>query len=834
MLRKKEYKYGLTLGASQNESDGKCLAINMINKNGINEKRNGHTNIKEFLDIELNPLKINGIYSYSYTDENGSRGKSTIVHAGDKLFRCNDDFSEKSEIPVLGGITILDEKSQAIMLGNDLFIAGCGGLLLYDGEKIKNAYENDLSYVPLTSYGITDQSNGAHRIKGEGENLFTRKRKIKLRGSNHFRENNMPNLFLLDGNIKYGSTFKMEVKIRTRTSEEEITDNTTSYIGIDKESGEEVSKIVTIRFEKPLVSAKNAFFVSEPIRDEDGNIVNLKFNDKIYTYDTLPFGVSVKNKNELRLSFEAVAPFIGQDNITVEYEVEGTPEMMKKASLLSLSNAENGKELLLVNFGDNKIYFSDKQNGIFHMPIENQISLGSDGEPITAIVRLSDNLIGAFKKNSFYRVRFTSSNDKGYEIFLSSDSVGAYSQASSCVVSYDCLVFNQDGVFGVSDYKSTGNIFDVLRSRSSKINSFLKSHTSKERENAVSLSSNKRYYLFVGDNAYIADTRYKVKGEGSDSFGYEWWIWNGITARTVYKDGESIYFGTDNGEIRKLTDEYLDIEKAEYKTSENSLLCNQGEKHTEFILSECPEIYENTTAFLNKHERFLSQGAETSGKTLTINPSDLIFKDGTPKIGEGSYLGLHRDGVRLANVRILDIDFFTGKATIDISLSKKEYDVYIHELSGREYDIKKNEDTYTLFENGEPIKIAEIENASLTLNQRKSVECVYETVPLSFDLPTKRKTLKSIILKIPKWASGKIEVEIRTKETVQKREITLGKSLDFNSFDFESISFNRELDMLVPIRFFIRSFDYLVLKITSRDSSPFGVDAVFFEYIIQD
>jgi hypothetical protein len=101
-------------------------------------------------------------------------------------------------------------------------------------------------------------------------------------------------------------------------------------------------------------------------------------------------------------------------------------------------------------------------------------------------------------------------------------------------------------------------------------------------------------------------------------------------------------------------------------------------------------------------------------------------------------------------------------------------------------------------------------------------------------LPTKRKTLKSIILIIPKWASGKIEVEIRTKKTVQKREITLGKSLDFNSFDFESISFNRELDMLVPIRFFIRSFDYLVLKITSRDSSPFGVDSVFFEYIIQD
>ena len=834
MARKKEYKCSLTLGTSQNEKDGACLAINMINKNGINEKRNGHVNIQEFSDINLSPLRINGIYSYSYTNSEGVKGEYKIVHAGDKFFRCNADFSGATEITKDTKITILDEKSQALMLGNDLFIAGGAELLLYDGEIIKSAYKSELAYVPMTAYGITDQANGGLITKGEGENLFTRKRRISLRGSNHYRENNKPNLFILDSNIEYGTKFVLEVKIRTRTSEEEISENTTSYVGIDKESGEEVSKIVKIRFVKSSINGNNAFFVSEPIRDEDGNIVNLKFNDKTYTYDALPFGVSVRNKNELRLSFEAVTPLAREDNITVEYEAESEPQMIKHTKLLSLSNCENGKELLLVNFGDNKIYFTDKQNGIFHMPRDNEISLGSDGEPISAIVRLSDNLIGVFKKNSFYRVRFTSSNDKGYEIFLSSDSVGAYSQSSSGVVNYDCLVFNREGVFGVNDYKSTANIFDALRSRSFKINSFLKEHSQSERENAVALVCDKRYYLFIGDKAYIADTRYKVKGTGADTFGYEWWIWTGLNARIAYTDGESIYLGTENGQIRMITSGHCDTEIRNYKSSEMSLICTQNDDYTEFTLSDSPEIKEGARAFLENHERLLAKGISANDKVLMLSDY-LCASDGTPKAHIDTSLSIYKDGSLVSNTKVVDMDISKGEITTRQSLSKGvKYDVYVREEAGREYDIVQENNAYFLLEKGGRVKISQPENANLTLYERENVESLYLTSPLSFDLPTKRKTLKSLCLKIPKWAGGKIDVEIRTNETVKKREITLGKALDFNSFDFNNVSFSGELDMLVPVLCRLRSFDYLTLKISSHDDAPFGIDTVFFEYTIQE
>ena len=831
MTRKKEYKCSLSLGASQNEKDGATLAINMINKNGINEKRNGHINIAELTDVNLNPLRINGIYSYKDT----SQQESKIVHAGNKIFRCNSDFTNPTEIPKPSILTIQDEKSMAIMLGNDLFIAGCGELLLYDGQRLKGAYENELAYIPLTSYGVTDQASGAFRTKGEGANLFTKKRRNSLRGSNCFRENGRANMFILDSNIEYGTKFVLEAKIRTRTSEEEISSNTTSYIGIDTTTEEEVSRVVTIRCEKSMINGKNEFFVSEPIRDDEGNIINLKINDKVYTYDMLPFGVSVKNKNELRLSFEAVTPVVGEDNIIVEYEAQIEEEMIKHTSLLSLSNSENGKELLLASFGDNKIYFTDKKNGIFHMPRDNQISFGNDGEPITAIVRLSDNLIGVFKKNSFYRVRFTSSNDKGYEIFLSSDSVGAYNQASSCVVNYDCLVFNRDGVFGVNDYKSTSNIFDALRSRSFKINSFLMEHTGQEKENAKALVLDKRYYLFVGESVYIADTRYKVKGTGNDNFGYEWWLWQGVLARCVYTDGVDVYFGTENGQIRKFIPQYCDIEKYVYKTEEASLLCNQESTYTEFVLPDSFNSTEDMIANLSMHKRLIKASVTYKNGAFAFDKDSLIYSDGTLRVNANTYYAIYMDGTYLTDVLVTDIDMYSYTVETNKSLQNdKVYDIYVYMANYKEYQVVEKNGAYLLLEKGEPIKLLDTEGVTLTLTKKVNFECQYVTSPLCFDLPTKKKTLKRLLLKIPKWADGKIEVEIRTKDVIKKREITLGKSFAFSTLDFENLSFNGELDMLVPARCLIRDFDYLVLKIISHDGAPFGIDTAFFEYTTQD
>ncbi len=834
-MAKKQYTYSKVLGASQNEKEGLVYAQNMINQNGITRKRNGNKNIIEFTDIDLKPLKINGIYDYFYLNDKGDSINEKIVHAGDKFFRCDSSFLSKEEITKEGTPTVKDKKSYAFLLGKSLFICGCGELLLYDGEKIKSAYRSGEAYIPVTAYGITDQENGAKITRGECQNLLTPRRINKFTGSALYFESGKTNAFMLDSNIKYSTPFVLEIKIRTNisNSEEEI-QNATSYIGIN-EAGEEVSTIVTIRYRRDSIKETASFFLTEPIRDEEGNIINLKIGDKVYTYDKLPFAITLKNHRELRIPFEVLAPNPQEDNITVEYEVENelTTNMLNSSEHLALSNSENGKQLLLANFGDNKIYFTDKENGIFHMPLDNQISLGSDNEPVTAIIRLSDNMIGAFKKNSFYRVHFTSSNEKGYEIFHSSDNHGAYNQGSTAVVNYDCLVFNNEGVYGVSDYKSAGNVFGSLKERAFNINSYLKSHTRVEKENAQALAIDKKYYLFLGNKIYVADTRYRVNGTVSGEYSYEWWVWDSTPATCVYSDGEKIYFGTEKGEIRRFGNEYYDIDQVEYKTSDSSLLCrDEADGYTSFVLSGGYQRSDKiVSATLSPHKILLAGGVTYKNGRLLFGTS-FFYGDGTSRIYDGQAVNIYNgEGIEVASEEIKDSSPVSMSAMVNQTLTEGElYDIYLNEDSSYEYEVEGLTFTARLLKNGERIKIKSEGDITLTLNYKQNIKCEYKTPPLCFDLPTKKKTLKNLYLKLPKWARGRLKIELESKKVKLQREITLAKAFDFDSLDFGNVTFDSELDILVPVPVFIRNLEYLTLKITSEDGEPFGIDTIIFEY----
>lgn len=834
MARKKEYIFKATQGISQKEGEG--ISQNMINLSGYNQKRQGHKNISEFTDVDLNPLRINGIYDYHYIDESNENVSTKIVHAGNKLFRCDESFLTREEIPLDGEIKIKDEKSQAFLLGKRLFIAGAGELLFYDGEAVRRIYGASEVYIPTTSCKITDQENGMESTRCESPNLLTPRRINKFIGSNLYRESNKTNVFLLDTNIKYNTKFVLDIRIRTRTGEEEISTNTTSYIGIN-EAGEEVGTIVNIRFARDSIEQNASLILSEPIRDDDGNIINLKIGDTVYTYDNLDFSASLKNYRELCLPFEVVTPILGEDNISVEFEAQETNsiEIMQGSKLLSLSNCENGKELLVVNFGDNKLHFSDKDKGIFHIPTDNEISFGGDNEPITAIIRLSENLIGVFKKNSFYRVRFTSSNDDGYEAFLSSASVGAYNQESACVVNYDCLVFNREGVFGVSDYKSTQNVFDSLRSRSFKINELLRAHTKAEKENAVAIVSDKRYYLFIGNKAYIADTRYRVNGTGSDGYGYEWWQWTGVGARVAYSDEAGLYLGTENGQIRMFTSDNCDIDERVYKTSELSLLCRQAEGYTEFVL---PDDYESNDssimATLSAHKVLLKKGVEYKEGALCLDVDMVLSSEGAAKIYPDMKISVYDQAGELAcEAQIENVSLLTGTVEINDALTEgASYDIYLSSDEDEAYGLERVEDAYILLKSGERITLKDTEDITLTIRSQKSIECEYKTMPLCFDLPTQKKTLKGLYLKLPGLAKGTIKLELETKKAKLQREIDLGKALDFDSLDFDSLSFDSELDILVPVSAFLRGFEYLTLKITSNDSEMFGIDTIYFQYTV--
>lgn len=823
---------GINRGTSASDKDGAYLIKNMINSSGKSKKRNGHQNVACFTDDNLNGLRINGIYNYSYVDENDGYVSARIVHAGTRLFKATSEFEIIEEIPLAFGVGLKNERSQGFTMGKNLWIIGAGNVLIYDGKELRRASEGENAYIPDTTTFLRD----GKIYKNESPNLLTGKRVNRFLSTSLYRESGATNVFILDEKIKYGTNFVLEIKIRTRTSEEEASSSTTSYIGVDS-NGVEVNKIVTIRYAKKSIEG-GTYFLSEPIRDEAGNVINIKIGDQIYTYDKLPFGIRISSGRELRIAYDITPPNKSEENIRIEYEAEKTGEgIFENAKIGALANGDKGGQILLLGFDDNTIRFTDADKGFFYFPEKNKISLGSDGEKINAIIRLSDNLVGVFKEKSFYRIRFTSSNDDGYEIYSSSDSIGAYSIFSSSMVDYDCLVFNERGVYGVSEYKTVSNAFNCLRQRSGRINPLLEKYTENERKNAQSIAFGARYYLFIGEDVYIADTRRKIKEAGAqgDAFQYEWWLWDNCKARVLYSDGISLYFGTDNGQIRKFTNDFCDIEKYEYKTQELSLLVKSHDTYSDFLIPERDSLdYEKSSAYLSPHRRLISKDAIYENGELYFSTDDFFYRNGAIKIYEGECVEIYKkSGEYVASFYIEEVDpvFKSVRVKDGIAFIEGEgYFVYYYYPNGKEYGVSKCLEGVSLTLGTEPIKIKETEDLCLTLFEKSPITCVYKTKEYYLDAPLGKKSVRRLFLRPTNETEGEIEIVLETEKSRIKKVLTIAKTLDFEKASFDSLAFGKENGIAYPISAFLRGFESITVEIKSQTERDFGIEGISILY----
>ena len=363
MQSQKIHNEKLNSGISSVAGSPRGAIKNLILKNEGAYKRQGHMPLVTLTDEELSPLKINGIFDFAYLDEEKSQA-CKIVHAKNRLFRLNEDFSALLEIP-LGNFSIRDEKTKGFVNDGKLFIIGGGDILIYDGTKIYSAYKSEGAYIPTTTVGITDQYNGMQGEVKESYNLLTPRRKNTFIGSNARREKGTACKFLLDEKIKYGTKIILEVKIRTSVSESELDEATTSYIGIDK-NGNEVSRIVTLRYERENISPDDTMLLIEPPRDEAGNEIKIKIGDKIPRLQA-----QLKDLKEIneRLALESgyIAKMISlgfsqSKQIIASGNGKKINRLLKECTLISQKSQALTKELdLLEKIDTDKAILSEEQ-----------------------------------------------------------------------------------------------------------------------------------------------------------------------------------------------------------------------------------------------------------------------------------------------------------------------------------------------------------------------------------------------------------------------------------------------------------------------------------------
>ena len=86
---------------------------NMINKGGVNYKRNGFVQAAQFFDKDGNCQKINGIYPCKFKDSWEETREVKIIHAGQRIYLCEDDFS-RIEIKLGENVELKNEKEAAV------------------------------------------------------------------------------------------------------------------------------------------------------------------------------------------------------------------------------------------------------------------------------------------------------------------------------------------------------------------------------------------------------------------------------------------------------------------------------------------------------------------------------------------------------------------------------------------------------------------------------------------------------------------------------------------------------------------------------------------------
>lgn len=302
--------------SSKSDKNHASYMKNLISSGGVNHKRNGWEEMAQICLPGGEGLQINGIHEYKKAD-----GVSEfIVHAGNKMFHCNSDFSSVTSLDT-SKLSLTDTKSTSFPAGGKLFITGCGSFLVYDGNALFSMYSSPLAYVPVTKGNIKALPNLSDTY-AEDINMLTPRRRNLMCGESFADDcgDDYYSVYITDSAINPDKPISLSAKIDTSKTPYTVTENNVktltgdSLLYIDNYASQLINLFgVTsgekIVFDSGITEISAAF--SEEIRIE---------SVELYTEagGTLP-GVSFFYKKEQTFSFPGVQN-LPPSNTSVSFE----------------------------------------------------------------------------------------------------------------------------------------------------------------------------------------------------------------------------------------------------------------------------------------------------------------------------------------------------------------------------------------------------------------------------------------------------------------------------------------------------------------------------------
>lgn len=807
---------------------------NMISEGGTNHKRHGFSAVSQFLDVEDKPMRINGMHIY-----NGPDGEKLIIHAGTEFY--NEDGTK---IPCDRSVS--DGRSQAFFINEKLYIIGCGGILVYDGDKITGIEP----YVPLVMTSADYRFNSAKTI--DGVNMLTAKRKMKLDGTAYI--DGGTGVFKFDAATDFSKTVSVNVKISVKNNtvyiqsgSEKDPDNDAKYNTVDIDTTfvikpSDVMANTTNGVTKEFSVEANEFTVNggKPyVMVEDGHQELSTEYLKLRT-----------NCSEFFFNFVSTPTIENDLNISIDYEGENDlAEQIEGCTFGAVIGDDNNSTRLIISGHkdfSNMCYVSDSfhMEGCAFFPDVNYIAVG-DSRPVTGFLRLSDSSLGIFKENAFYRYEFEFIADsQTFATYLktsgfkSADSVGCINPYVAFNVNSDSLVFTGESVCGAVHSSVDSSVERYLKIRSSRIEKAIKGYSAESLKNAVACEHEGRYYLFIDGDAYIGDTRFKTYESNrlDSSYEYEWWVWDNVSARCVTSSGGKLYLGTDTGLILRENDEYRDIGIIKV-TKEGDVLYNSEDGS--FVISDDININEGSVVKLAGIRKWLDT-VECTLENIDGEQWWAVYTSDYRNVENGRkiYVITTEGNAEDAYIKVTDEDEIAYRfrlANSDGRPFAKEVDrICLYDDGSTEYRICEGRNGYIITEADEPVKWELFEKSPiLTIYSVNRVKAEYHTPMLDLGSSVQTKSLYKIALTAGVNDIGHVKIGYETHKN-DALSIKGYGAVGFDKLNFNDLTFDLNFAKTYALRVFERNFNFIMLRVEQDENKDCVIEGINLIYVLNN
>src|SRR5574344_219978 len=461
------------------------------------------------IKMHIDNAPIYGIWNYDVPSDS-QFNEVFIIHCGNKLYEVDKNFTTKAQI--MTGLA--ENDSFGMFLGDKLVILDGLRAIVYGkyGNSYGAQYMDSVAYEPTTTIGLTPAGTGGTHY--ESVNAMTQYR---------------INEFLADGNSTEYHTDSYAISSTSGDTKVWIMNNNTGVWDL-----------------------------------QDSSTYTVNTNNLI-TFNSAPPAPVVEGRDNVRIRFKSTTAdqrnLINKCRFCAPFGYQGNNQRLFFSGNPEQPNVDWHSDLVA------------SQPDPTYIPDDSFAVIGS--QPIIGYLRLSDGTLAILKHltDTDCSIYYRTSNASGqYDIFpllSGTKNVGCLSNYTCCNVENHAMFLGELGVFEAVISSASSTLERYADNKSYYINKKLLLEDNLESAKAISIGS--KYYLFINNKMFIADTSKSTLPKNGNVYQYEWFPceWNTVV-KSVLRWNNQLVIGDNNGNIKMFGNDYVDEISEEYNENVES------------------------------------------------------------------------------------------------------------------------------------------------------------------------------------------------------------------------------------------------------------------------